>query len=77
LAKFLVQHKVMPQPVAGDALHVAAAAIHAVEYVLSWNVRHLANPSKLEHLRVICARFGLLAPRIVTPELLWEETCED
>lgn len=40
--------------------------------MLTWNVRHLANPNKLKHLREICRRVGLIPPKIVTPDLLWE-----
>ena len=72
LAIVLVREKVMPGPVAGDAVHVAVAAAHGVDYMLTWNVRHLANPNKLEHLRTICLRVGIVPPRIVTPDLLWE-----
>jgi predicted nucleic acid-binding protein len=72
VAELLVRERLMPKPVAGDAVHVAAATVHGMEYLLSWNVRHLANPNKLEHLEVICRRLGLLPPRIVTPDLLWE-----
>jgi hypothetical protein len=75
-AEVLVREKVMPAPIAGDAVHVATATVHGVEYILTWNVRHLANPSKMEHLRTICLRFGLLPPQIVTPEILWEEEHE-
>ncbi|MBX3322321.1 MAG: hypothetical protein KF757_04970 [Phycisphaeraceae bacterium] len=71
VAEVLVRERVMPGPVAGDALHIAVAAVHAMTYVLSWNVRHLANPNKVEHLQVICRRLGLVAPSIVTPEMLW------
>jgi hypothetical protein len=71
-AELLVREKVMPSPVAGDALHVAVAVVHGMDYVLSWNVRHLANPNKLEHLRRICWRNALMPPMIVTPDLLWE-----
>ena len=39
---------------------------------LTWNVRHLANPNKLEDLRTICLRVGMLPPQILTPDLLWE-----
>src|SRR5256885_8961221 len=42
VAAVFVSEKVMPGPVAGDAIHVATAAVHEVEYILSWNVRHLA-----------------------------------
>jgi hypothetical protein len=76
LARVLIREKVVPGPLAGDALHVAAACWHAMDYVVSWNVRHLANPNKLIHLRAICLRLELIPPRIVTPDLLWEELQE-
>lgn len=76
LAEIFVRERVMPGPAAGDALHVAVACIHDVEYLLSWNVRHLANPNKLAHLRVICQRVGLIPPLIVTPDFLWEQNNE-
>lgn len=75
-AMLLVKERVMPSPVAGDAIHVAVVCVHCISYMLTWNVRHLANPSKVAHLRVICLRAGLLAPQIVTPEMLWEEQNE-
>jgi len=72
LAKILVSEKVMPGPAgSGDAVHVAAAIAHHAEYLLSWNVRHLANINKLEHLRVICQRLGYMPPLITTPEVAW------
>ena len=40
--------------------------------MLTWNVWHLANRNKLEHLRTICRRAGCIPPQIVTPDLLWE-----
>jgi hypothetical protein len=76
LAELLVREKVMPKPAVGDAVHVAAATVHDVDYILSWNVRHLANPRKTKHLRTVCLRLGLLPPQIVTPDLLWEESDE-
>jgi hypothetical protein len=72
-AAILVREQVMPAPVAGDAVHVAVACVHEVDYVLSWNVRHLANPNKLTHLLTVCVRAGYMPPRIVTPDLLWED----
>ena len=71
-AEILVRERVMPGPAKGDAIHVAAATVHGCEYMLSWNVRHLANRSKLTHLLIVCTRSGLVAPQIITPELLWE-----
>lgn len=73
LARILIREKVMPGPIAGDAIHVAVACWHEVEYLLSWNVKHLANPRKVRHLETVCLRLGLVAPRILTPDMLWEE----
>lgn len=72
LARILVREKVMPSPVAGDAIHVAIASVHGIEYMLTWNVRHLANVNKIEHLRTVCRRVGYVPPQIVTPDVLWE-----
>jgi hypothetical protein len=69
LAILLIQERVMPGPVVGDAVHVAVAALARIEYILSWNVRHLANPNKTLHLSNVCAKRGLVAPRIMTPDL--------
>jgi len=76
LAGILIDERVMPQPVTGDATHVAVSAVAGIEYVLSWNVQHLANPNKVIHLGKICAREGYVAPRILTPESLWEDDDE-
>lgn len=67
----------MPGPVAGDAVHLAVAAVHGVDYLLSWNAKHLANPNKAAHLRWIALKAGVTVPQIVTPELLWESTDEE
>ncbi len=71
LATLFVAEKVMPAPAAGDAIHVAVACVHGIQFLLSWNVRHLVNPNKLTHLRSVCNGAGVLPPRIVTPDLLW------
>lgn len=72
LARILIDQRVMPAPLAGDAIHVAAAAFYRIDFVLSWNVRHLANPNKARHLATICMRLGFVPPQIVTPDFLWE-----
>ena len=69
LATIFVREFLMPGPAAGDALHVARACVHRAEYLLSWNVTHLANTNKTRHLQVICVRAGYVAPQIVTPDL--------
>ena len=72
LARILVRERVMPGPVAGDSVHVAVATVHGMDYLLTWNVRHLANMNKLQHLQAVCRRVGLIPPLMVTPDQLWE-----
>ena len=70
-AELLVQEKLMPAPAnAGDAIHLAAATVHRLEYVLTWNVKHLANPNKRTHFAIVCMRAGFVPPLIVTPDAL-------
>jgi len=68
-----VQERLAPADLFGDATHLAAACVYEVDFLLTWNIRHLANPNKLDHLTVINRRLGLLTPQIVTPEMLWME----
>ncbi|MEW6747719.1 MAG: hypothetical protein AB1486_33735 [Planctomycetota bacterium] len=68
-----VHERLVPTNLGGDAVHLAVACVHEVDFLLTWNIRHLANPNKLDHLTVINRRLGLLTPRIVTPEMLWME----
>ena len=74
VAAILVRERIMPIPaVEGDALHLAAAVVHRIDYLMRWNQKHLANPNKRTHLTVVCARLGYLAPEIVTPDLMMLE----
>lgn len=73
VAKRYVEDLLVPRQIVGDATHLAVACVHEVEFLLTWNVRHLANPNKLTHLTVINRRMGMLTPQIVTPDMLWLE----
>ncbi len=58
----------------GDAFHIAIAAIHEVDYLLTWNCRHIDNAATKPIIRSICAVTGYTCPEICTPlELLSEE----
>ena len=55
----------------GDALHLALASYHKCDFLLTWNVQHLANANKFAHIRRVNALLGLFTPALVTPlELL-------
>ena len=73
IIKAYIDHRLMPLDDAGDAAHLAIASFHAVDYLLTWNCRHLANANKFEQIRTINRRLGLLTPELVTPEQLFAE----
>jgi len=68
-----VEERLVPADLGGDAAHLAAACVHELDFLLTRNIRHLANPNKRDHLTIINRRLGLLTPQIVTPEMLWLE----
>jgi hypothetical protein len=68
-----VDHHVMPAEAGGDAYHLAMASIHAVQFLLTWNCRHLANANKVQHIGIVNQRLGLHTPIITTPLTLIPE----
>lgn len=68
-----LQNHLMPKEEAGDALHLAYASFHKMDFLLTWNCNHLANANKKEHIRVINNRLGLFTPEITTPLALIKE----
>jgi predicted nucleic acid-binding protein len=53
-----------------DALHIAVAAFNSVQFLLTWNCRHLANPTIAGKVAQTCATHDLACPRVCTPETL-------
>ncbi|MEM7531096.1 MAG: hypothetical protein AAF639_02875 [Chloroflexota bacterium] len=71
VADVYVDNYVMPKDAKGDALHLAYASYYKMDYLLTWNYKHLANPNKRVHLQIINSRLKLATPRLTTPlELL-------
>lgn len=68
LANALIVGGALPMGARFDALHIAAAACNGIEFLVTWNYKHLANPEKLAFVEQVCARLGYQAPRIVTPD---------
>jgi predicted nucleic acid-binding protein len=53
-----------------DALHVAMASFHKVDYLVTWNFGHLANVRKQARVKLFNTAAGFFSPVIVTPEFL-------
>lgn len=70
LAKSLISEKALPIKAATDALHIAVAAVHGINYLLSWNCKHIANAEMQKIIGKVCSKNGYKCPIICTPEEL-------
>jgi predicted nucleic acid-binding protein len=77
LAKYLVSDVPLPTQASTDALHVATAAIHRIDYLLTWNCTHLANAVLRVRIEDVCRTRGVRPPTICTPEELMPEKSDD
>jgi predicted nucleic acid-binding protein len=69
-AQFLKQSN-LPAKASDDAVHIAAATVHGLDYLLTWNCKHIANAQIQRKLAEISLDFGYQLPIICTPyELL-------
>jgi predicted nucleic acid-binding protein len=59
-----------------DALHVAIASFHKIDYLVTWNFGHLANVRRQARIRLFNTAAGFFVPMIVTPEFLVSESTE-
>ncbi len=70
LANKLVETRAVPPKAAEDALHIAVTAVHGVEYLLTWNCKHIANATMRQAIERVCRGAGYEPPVICTPEEL-------
>jgi len=70
LAARIVESRAIPEKAAADAAHIAAAAVHAMDYLLTWNCTHIANAEISTKVRRVCETAGFACPVICTPEEL-------
>jgi predicted nucleic acid-binding protein len=72
LATRFVDAGALPPKAFVDALHVAAAAVHGMDFLLTWNCSHIANAQIRGRLEALCRSLNLQPPMICTPEELQE-----
>lgn len=70
LAEQYVKDKLIPQKFSADAVHLAGATVHQIDYLLTWNIQHLAHPFKRKQLRDYNLSKNLFVAEIVTPKEL-------
>jgi predicted nucleic acid-binding protein len=70
LSRALIEEGALPSAAQDDAAHIALAAVHNMDYLLTWNCRHIDNAERKPLLRSVCAAHGYTCPEICTPEEL-------
>jgi predicted nucleic acid-binding protein len=70
LAKRLIENRVVPQEYPGDALHIALAAVHGMDYLLTWNFTHINNAQMKNKIATVIMREGHNCPILCSPEEL-------
>lgn len=77
LAAVLLRDVPLPEKAASDALHIATAAVHGMQYLLTWNCTHIANVVLRPPIEAVCRAAGFEPPLICTPEELSVEGVDD
>lgn len=73
LAAAIAKAAALPKKAAEDALHIALATVHGMEYLLTWNCKHIANAEIRNVLAAVAYDHGYGAPVVCTPEELMGE----
>ena len=69
----IIRKGLLPINAVDDAQHIGIAAEKGIKYLVSWNYRHLVNPSICKRVELLCESMGYRMPLICTPESLMED----
>jgi hypothetical protein len=67
-AELLLNDGIIPDNKEGDAYHMAFTICHEVDYLMTWNYAHLANPEMQKRVQEMCSRHAWRVPILVSPE---------
>lgn len=68
IAAEIMSRAILPEKACTDALHIAAVAHHRIQYLLTWNCRHIANARILPRIHNVLNDLSLPVPVVCTPE---------
>ena len=71
LASGILDSGILPPKAATDAAHIAIAAVHGLDFLLTWNCVHIANAVIAKAVAKTCRQHGFECPIICTPEELF------
>ncbi|MFZ4701522.1 MAG: type II toxin-antitoxin system VapC family toxin [Candidatus Methylumidiphilus sp.] len=70
LARILIEQVPIPEKAQLDAFHIAVAAVHGIDYLLTWNCTHINNAVLRPIIEALCRSQGYEPPIICTPQEL-------
>ena len=74
LAAALIKGLALPRKAGADVAHIAVAAYHQIDFLLTWNLAHIANAELRPRIEEVCRASGYSVPILCTPdELMGEE----
>ncbi len=73
LARLLVASGLVPDVASPDAIHIALASVHHIDFLVTWNFKHIANPHIRERMRTKINASGHRMPVMCSPEELLNE----
>jgi hypothetical protein len=74
LAARILSAGLIPAQSAADAVHIAYAAAHEMDFLLTWNCRHILNAAIERRLAGVCASMGVALPVLCTPAELMADS---
>jgi len=76
LAELLLQEKVIPEKCPEDAMHIAVATVNEIDFIITWNFKHINNPFTKNIIRQVIEENGWRCPVLCSPEELVGENDE-
>lgn len=77
LTQLLLDQGAVPRQAAADAVHIAIAVTNGVDYLVTWNFKHIANATMRSRIERVCWQAGYEPPVICTPNELMESDHAD
>jgi len=73
LGKAILEAGLIPQTYSDDAMHISVASVNGIDYLLTWNCKHIANANIKKKLMKLITGMGYAMPIICTPDELIKE----
>ncbi|QDU91646.1 hypothetical protein Pla175_50760 [Pirellulimonas nuda] len=70
VALSILSSGLLPKKAARDAVHIAVSCVHKVDFLMTWNCRHIANAAIMKELSAVVADCGYEMPILCTPDEL-------